>query len=122
MKKKFILIVILLFIVDMLLSLPCHDKLVCTGLLADYLAYPGLWFLFLIPISILALSLNDQKHKFWLKFTGIFFVVSMIMVFAMPENAGGMLEFDRELMNWFTFGLYSIISIIYFLVQYFKKD
>ena len=122
MKKKFSIAVFVVFILIILFSLPCHGNLVCTGPALTYLAYPSSWVLVLVPLSLLALTLNDQKHKFWLKFTGIFFTVSMIIVFLMPETARGiMLNPDRESTNWFFLGLYSIISIIYFIVQFFKN-
>lgn len=123
MKKKFPLYVLILFVLDILFSIPCHGNLICTGPATTYFQYPSLWVLVLIPLSLLAITLKDQKHKFWLKFTGIFFVISMVFVFIMPETARGlMLNPDRESINWFLVGLYSFISIIYFIVQFFKKD
>ena len=121
MRKKFILVSIVLFIITIILSFPCDKYLSCRGSLSDYLAYPGFWFLILIPLSLLALTLNEQKHKFWLKFTGIFFAISMVLVFLTPEYGSGIVSIDRELVNWFFVGLYSFISIVYFIVQYFKK-
>ena len=122
MKKKTILFSILLVIVSLLMFLPCGKDLYCEGPLASTVQYPFLWFLLFVPLSLLALTLNDQKYKFWLKFTGVFFVSSMIIVFLMPETARGlMLNPDRESTNWFFIILYSFMSIIYFGVQYFKK-
>src|SRR3989339_1781335 len=122
MKKKLPLYVLVVFVLYILLSLPCHGNLVCTGLATTYLEYPGLWFLILIPLSLFALILNDQKHKFWLKFTGIFFAISMVIVFLMPETAGGlMLNPDRESTNWFFAGLYAFVSIVYFIIQFIKS-
>lgn len=121
MKKKFPLYVLAIFVLDILLSLPCHGNLICTGPAANYLEYPFLWVLILIPLSLFALTLNDQKHKFWLKFTGIFFIISMVIVFLTPEYGTGIVSIDRELINWFLAGLYSFISIIYFIVQFFKS-
>lgn len=120
MKKKFILVPITLLILVLLLSAPCDKYLSCRGDMMDVLAYPGQWFLALIILSIFALTLSDQKHKFWLKFTGIFFVIGMFFVFAMPEYGTGIVSIDRELTNWFFVGLYSFISVIYFIVQFFK--
>ncbi|MCX6752687.1 MAG: hypothetical protein NTZ87_04300 [Candidatus Nomurabacteria bacterium] len=122
MKKKFIILPIFLLILVFVVSLPCDKQLTCSGPLSNYVNYPGLWFLVLIPLSLLALTLNDRKHKFWLKFTGIFFAISMFFVFLIPETARGiMLNPDRESANWFFVGLYSFISIIYFFVQFFKN-
>lgn len=121
MKKKFIILPIVLLILTFALSLPCDKYLTCEGKAMDILQYPGLWFLVLVPLSLFALTLNDQKHKFWLKFTGIFFTISMIIVFLMPEYGTGIVSVDRELTNWFFVGLYSFVSIIYFIIQFLKK-
>jgi hypothetical protein len=122
MKKKIIILPIFLLALVFVFSLPCDKYLTCQGKAMDILQYPGLWFLILIPLSLLALTLNDQKHDLWLKFTGIFFVVAMFFVFIMPETATGiMLNPDRESTNWFFAGLYVLISIIYFIAQFFKN-
>ena len=122
MKKKFPLFILALFILDILLSLPCDKNLVCDGFSATYFPYPSLWILVLVPLSLISLTLNEQKHKFWLKFTGIFFVIAMFFVFLMPETTRGiMLNPDRESANWFFAGLYVFVSIIYFVIQFFKN-
>ncbi len=121
MKKKFIILPTSLLALVFITSLPCDKYLTCEGKLMNILAYPGFWFLVLIPLSLLALTLNDQKHKFWLKFTGIFFAVSMFIVFLMPEYGTGIVSVDRELTNWFFVGLYSFVSIVYFIVQFVKN-
>lgn len=121
MKKKFTCYVVGFFVIDILLSLPCDKNLACDGPSAIYFQYPSLWVLILVPLSLLAIALNDQKYKFWLKFTGIFFATSMIVVFLMPEYDSAIVSVDRELTNWFFLGLYSFISIVYFIVQFFKN-
>jgi hypothetical protein len=121
MKKKFVLLPFLLVFLTLILSLPCHGNLVCTGVAMDYLEYPFFWFILLIPLSLLALVLKDEKHRYWLKFTGIFFIVSMVLVYLMPEYDPGIVSMDRELTNWFLAGIYSFVSIVYFIVQFVKS-
>ena len=121
MKKKFAFLAILLFVLSFILTSTYADKLLSYNVV-DNISYVFLWTITLIPLSLFALSLNDQKHKFWLKFTGIFFVVSMFIVFLMPEYDSSIVSVDRELTNWFFVGLYSLISIIYFIVQFIKKQ
>jgi hypothetical protein len=121
MKKTFIVFTLIIFVLDILFSLPCHGNLVCTGPASGYLDYAALWILVLIPLSIFALVLNNQKHKFWLKFSGIFFAIAMFIVFLMPEYDSSIVSVDRELTNWFFLGVYALISIIYFIVQFIKK-
>ena len=121
MKKKFVVGVLLVLAIYIVFSLPCHGELVCTGPATTYFEHPLIWLLALIPLSLLALTLNEQKHKFWLKFTAVSFVVSMILVFMLPEYGSGIVSIDRELGNWFLAGLYCTVSVVYFLVQFFKK-
>lgn len=121
MKKKFIILPIFLLALVFIVSLPCDKYLTCEGGAMSILQYPGLWFLILIPLSVITLILSDQKHKFWLKFTGIFFMISMFIVFLTPEYDSGIVSVDRELINWFFVGLYSFVSIIYFIVQFTKR-
>lgn len=121
MKKKFPLIILGILVVNILLLLPCHGNLVCDGPSMTYFQYPSLWVILAVPLSLFAITLNDQKHKVWLKFTGIFFVISIILVFLTPEYGSGIVSIDRELMNWFLAGLYAFISIIYFIIQFVKS-
>lgn len=123
MKKKFIILPIILLVLVFVFSLPCNKYLTCEGKAMDILQYPGLWFLILIPLSLFAIILSDQKHRLWLKFTGMFFIVAMFFVFSMPEMSGSFIpDLDRETTNWFFIGLYSFISIIYFIFQFFRKN
>lgn len=122
MKKKFVLVPLVALLVVLLLSAPCDKSLTCSGDLMNILAYPGQWFVLLIPLSLFAWVLDNQKYKFWLKFTGIFFLVSMVFVTISPETARGlMLNPDKEIVNWFFLGIYTITSIIYFIVQFVKS-
>jgi len=121
MKRKFILFSISMLVIGVFITSETGDKLIGVNLV-DRFYHPFVWSLALIPLSLLSLTLSDKKHKFWLKFTGIFFVVSMVLVFLSPEYDSGIVGFDRELMNWFFAGLYSVVSMVYFIVQYFRKD
>ena len=121
MKKKIVFLAIILFFAGFLLMMPCDKMLSCNGPISNYIGYPLLWFLIWIPLTLLALTLKNEKHKFWLIFTGVFFSASMILVFATPEYGSGVVSIDRELVNWFLLGLYSFISIVYFIVQFIKR-
>ena len=121
MRKSFIILPTILLVLVFIISSPCDKYLSCTGKWMNILQYPGLWFLFLLPLSLFALVLNNQKHKFWLKFTGIFFAISMIFVFLAPEHDSAIVSLDQELANWFLLGLYSVISIVYFILQFLQN-
>jgi|SRR3989344_5902428 len=120
MKKKFVSFSVLLLLFGIFITSKNGDQLIGADLV-DKIYYPFVWSLALVPLSLLALILNDHKHKFWIKFTGIFFVISMFIVFLQPEYGTGIVSIDRELANWFFAGLYSFISIVYFIVQFFKN-
>lgn len=121
MKIKSIILLIVLLAISLLLFLPCDKDLYCEGMLSNTIQYPFVWFIVLIPLSLLALVLNNEKHKYWLKFTGIFFVISMVLVYLMPEYDPGIVSMDRELTNWSLAGIYSFVSIIYFIRQFIKS-
>ncbi len=122
MKKKFILLTLVLLIGSFSLFLPCDKDLYCHGYFSEVMQYPFVWFLALVPLSLFALTLKDEKYKFWIKFTGISFIIGMFFVLISPETARGiMLNPDKELVNWFFAGLYTFISIIYFIVQFIKN-
>ncbi|HEY0221081.1 MAG TPA: hypothetical protein VGC58_02550 [Candidatus Paceibacterota bacterium] len=121
MRKISIFLPATLVILFLILSLPCDKYLTCEGKAMDILQYPGLWFLILVPLGLFSLILNDQKHKSWLIFTGVFFSASMFFVFLLPEYDSAIVSMDKELGNWFFAGLYTFISIIYFIVQFFKN-
>ncbi len=120
MKKSVFLGVFTLLIVFIGLSFPCHGKLVCSGPAITYFSYLFLWLLVLLPLSLFSLVLSDKKHKNWLIMTGVFFVVGMFFVFMSPEYDSGIVGVDRELVNWFFAGLYSCVSVIYFIIQFIK--
>src|SRR6185369_5528280 len=121
MKIKFFLSSIFLLILTFLFSLPCDHNLTCSGSWMSWLQYPGLWFLIEIPLATLAFTLSIEKYKFWIKLTGIFFVITMILVFISPEFDSAIFSIDKESMNWFFVGLYSFVSMVYFLVQLIKN-
>lgn len=121
MKKKFTFFTFTFFVLYFLFLLPCHGNLVCEGPSIVYLGNIIIWVLILIPLSLFALVLNDEKHKSWLKFSTVFFVISMIIVFITPEYGSGIVSIDRELVNWFFAGLYTLVSILYFITQFIKQ-
>lgn len=121
MKIKSVLLVFILLVSSFLLFLPCDSDLYCEGRFSNLVQYPFVWFILLIPLSLFALVLNNEKHRYWLKLTGVFFVVSMILVYLMPEYDPGIVSMDRELTNWFLAGIYSFVSVIYFIVQFIKN-
>lgn len=121
MKKIFPIAIVVSLAFYILLSLPCHGNLVCSGpSTSTHFSHIGLWLLILIPLSLFSLTLNNEKHYFWVKLTGILFLISMILIFLLPEYDRGIVSIDRELANWFFAFVYSVVSIGYFIFQYFK--
>lgn len=121
MKKKVVLSAFLLLGFSFLLLLPCDKDLYCHGYMTGNLQYLIVWFLSFTLLSLLGLIVNDQKHKFWLKFTAIFSALSVLIVYMTPEYGSGIVSIDRELTNWLLAGLYSFISVVYFITQFVKN-
>ncbi len=121
MKIKFIIFSIVFLIFGLFITSDSADRIFGTRLI-DEVYHLFVWSLAFVPLGLISLILKDQNHKFWLKFTGVFFLVSMLIVFMLPEYDRGLVSVDRELANWFFVGLYSFISIIYFFTQFLKKS
>jgi len=88
---------------------------------AQFIGYLFYWSVALFLVSIFALVLDDKKYKWWLSITGIYVVISIFIAYATGDGNGAIISFDGKDLTLFFAGLYSIISIIYFIVQFFKN-
>ncbi len=88
----------------------------------QFVGYLFYWSVALFVVSLLALGINDKKYKIWLLITCIYVLFSLLLASAAGSGNGGIISFDGKDLTWILEGIYFIISIIYFLVQYFKKD
>lgn len=89
--------------------------------IANLLEYLSLWLFVMSILSLFSFVLDDKKHKKWVLMTLIFFISSVLLAYKIGDGTGGIVSIDGELITWFLVGLYSLISIIYFITQFFKN-
>ncbi len=89
---------------------------------SEFVSYLFYWSSVLFIVSLLALTLNQKKYKIWLFVTIIYIAISVLIAWATGDGNGAIVSFDGELTTWFLIGLYSLISIIYFIAQFFKEN
>lgn len=90
--------------------------------IGDFLGYLFFWFLVLFIFSLLALKLDQVKYKIWLLLSVITAFTAVLFAYGVGGGNGAIIDIDGELVTWFFLGLYSLISIIYFTVQFFKNS
>src|SRR3989338_3985828 len=87
----------------------------------DFIGYVFLWIFMLFILSLLAFKLDINKYKTWLIISLIISAVSIFFAYAAGDGNGAVVDIDGELTTWFFVGLYSFISVVYFIVQFFKN-
>ena len=89
--------------------------------LAQFVEYLLYWSVTLFVISLFALTLNRTKYKIWLLITLIYLLFSVLIAYQVGDGSGILIVFDGKLLTWIFAGLYSFVSIVYFIVQFFKN-
>lgn len=81
--------------------------------------YVLIWSFFLFILSILAIKLSNLKYKIWLTVSILVSILSIVAVY--PDGDGGSygIGFDGEYMTMWFASLYSIVSVIYFVADFF---
>jgi hypothetical protein len=82
----------------------------------EYLFY---WIVAIFILSLFAFLLNNAKYKIWFIITMTFMFLSIILAYSVDGNDA---LFSGDYINLWLISLYSFISIIYFIVQFVKKD
>ncbi len=85
------------------------------------IGYVFYWSAVLFLVSLLASFLEEKKYKIWLYLSVTYIVLSLLVAFNVAGGNGMILSFDGKLLTWFFAGLYTFISIIYFIVQFIKN-
>lgn len=83
--------------------------------------YVFYWSAILFLISLFAAFLEEKKYKMWLYLSGAYMVLSLSVAFMVAGGNGMILSFDGKLLTWFFAGLYSFISVVYFITQFVKN-
>jgi len=81
----------------------------------EYLFY---WGVVVFILSLFAFMLNNAKYKVWFFITILFMVISILFTYSVDEND---VLFSGQYVILLLIGLYSFVSIIYFLVQFLKN-
>ena len=81
-----------------------------------------LWLLSLFILSLFSFTLETKKYKIWLSVTLLFSLLSIYWAYRIGDGSGSLISFDGETTTWLLVGLYSFISLIYFIIQYFKNQ
>jgi len=88
---------------------------------AELLGYVFWWLVTMFILSLFSFILETKKYKIWLSITLLFSILSVCWAYRIGDGSGSLISFDGEMTTWLLIGLYSIISIIYFIIQFFKK-
>ncbi len=83
---------------------------------AEYVLY---WSVDIFILSLFAFAINNTKYKRWLIVTIPLMLISIAFAYSIDGND---VLFDGQYVTFWLIGLYSFFSIIYFIVQFFKKD
>jgi hypothetical protein len=65
-----------------------------------------------LPILFALYFLSEPRFNSWLKLTKRYVPISIAVIALFPGIDGSMTGFDRELMTWFSTGLYFLLSVI----------
>src|SRR3989344_5646499 len=85
---------------------------------AQFIGYLFYWVATIFLVSLFASVLDNKKYKIWLLITLIYVLLSVFIAYTTGDGNGAIISFDGKDLTWFTAGLYSLISIIYFLIQF----
>ncbi|MFZ2621280.1 MAG: hypothetical protein WAX85_03195 [Minisyncoccia bacterium] len=88
---------------------------------AQFVGYLFYWSVSLFIVSLFALVADNKKYKIWVLFTLIYVPISILIAYETGNDGGAIISFDGKDITLFFAGLYTLISIIYFLIQFFKN-
>ena len=88
---------------------------------AQFIGYLFYWSAALFIVSLFATILDTRKYKTWLLVTSIYVLISILIAWGTGDGNGAIISFDGKDLTWFFAGLYSIVSIVYFIAHYFER-
>jgi hypothetical protein len=90
-------------------------------LTAQFIAYLFYWSVAVFIVSLFALVIDKIKYKKWLLITLVYVLISLIFGYKVGDGNGGIIDIDGQSLTFLLAGFYSFISIIYFLIHFFKN-
>ena len=88
---------------------------------AQFVGYLLYWSVALFVVSLFAFMLDNKKYKIWLLVTVVYVALSILFSYETGDGNNAIVSFDGKDLTWIFTSLYSLISIIYFIVQFFKN-
>jgi hypothetical protein len=122
MSKKIVSIFLFLGSISMFFLISNYTKNFFDYHIAQNMGYVFYWVTALFLLSLLAYGLQYKKYKLWLCISTVYTAASLLVAYKVGDGNGTILDFDGKLLTLIFIGLYSFISIIYFIVQFFKKN
>lgn len=119
--KKIISLVLLLLSVGIFFWYSSYTKGPFDYHVAQFVGYLFYWSVALFVVSLFALTLNGKKYKIWLLATGVCVIASVLIAWGTGDGNGAIISFDGKDLTWFFAGFYSLVCIIYFIVQFIKR-
>jgi len=89
--------------------------------IAEFIWYFCQWIIVLFLLNIFSFLINQEKYKKWMLITISYIGISIFLAYRTGDGNGSIFVINGELLTWFLAGLYSIISIIYFIIQHLKN-
>ncbi len=88
---------------------------------ANFLEQLSLWLLLVFMFSLVSFILDYKNYKIWSILTVLWIILSLFLSYKIGDGSGTIISTDGEMITWYLIGLYSIVSIFYFITQYLKK-
>ncbi len=89
--------------------------------IAQQIGYFFYWSVDLFILSLIAQVIAVDRYRKWITISLIFSILSIIFAYIMGSGNGSIVSVDGKLTTWFLVGLYSAVSIIYFIIQFFRQ-
>jgi hypothetical protein len=89
--------------------------------IAQFVGYFLYWSIALFFVSLFAFVLNNKKYKIWLLITSVYVFLSILIAYMVGDGNSAIISFDGKDLIWIFIGLYSFVSIIFFIILLFKN-
>ena len=88
---------------------------------AQFIGYIFYWCVTLFIVSLMAFTVDSRRYKTLSLITLVYVFISILIAYETGDGGSGIVSFYGKDLFLFFAGLYLFISIIYFIVQYFKN-
>lgn len=120
--KKYIPLLLFLVTVGYYIVLSYSKFEIYNDVFFDLLQSILLWLVSFLFLSIFSAVLSDKKYKIYLLITLVYSLITLGISYGVGDHGGWAISFSQSVVVLWYISAYSFISLIYFIVQYFKKD